>query len=106
MATALDYGSQMIPVILRRGASLLLLLGFFVLFTHEALPGHARENASDHCRLCEFWAHQTAVETAPAVLPGPPAGIVTNIQIVASRPTHLFEVNPRLRGPPAPLQIL
>jgi hypothetical protein len=94
----------MLPSRIRRSASFLLLLGFFVLFTHEALPGHAQEHAKGPCRLCEFWAHQTAIEPTPAVLPTLPDDLVAEIQVPASRPQHLFEVIPHLRGPPAPLQ--
>jgi hypothetical protein len=96
----------MISFKLRRIASFLLLLGFFTLFTHEALPGHAQEQAKDHCRLCEFWAHQAVVEPAPAIFPAPPPVLLVESQAKASRPTHLFEFAPHLRGPPALLQIV
>lgn len=87
---------------LRHGVIGLLLLAFTALFSHELFRRHA-ETSSEPCAICVQWAQQTAVEAKTAVLPLAPVGFETVVASEVLCHVQLFDVLPRLRGPPAPL---
>ena len=87
---------------LRHGVVGLLLLAFSAVFSHELFHRHA-ETSSEPCAICVQWAQQTAVEAQAAILPQAPVGFEVAAAVEPLCPAQLFDVLPRLRGPPAPL---